>query len=452
MTSPATTHDRLRFMAIDDDAQAALREIAPLVKEALPGILEAFYTHLRQWPQVAHLFPNSAAMTHAAQKQAEHWAVILRGDFGADYVASVRRIGQVHNRIGLEPRWYIAGYNFIGERVVKLLSHRAYTRNGVRDPKQRQAECSRHISAFMRAAMLDMDFAISIYLEEGEADKKRAVRELADKFEASVGGIVHSVGSAATELEKTAQSMANIAEATTSKAIAVSAAAEQATANVGIVANTTVEMGKSVSEIASQVRTASRIASSAVVTARTTNDTISQLSRAAEKIGEVVSLISDIAAQTNLLALNATIESARAGEAGRGFAVVAAEVKTLAGQTAKATDEIGSQISAMQTIAKQSVEAITAIQATINEIDSVSAAINAAVEEQTATTREISRNTQEAAAGTQDVTRNITEVQRDASETGAAAGEVVGAASELGRQAEMLRAQVDQFLQSVRAA
>ncbi|MEZ5938849.1 MAG: globin-coupled sensor protein [Hyphomonadaceae bacterium] len=452
MSTQTGIADRLRFMMIDDRAQAALREMAPLVTDALPGVLLQFYDHIRRWGQVSHLFANDAAMTHAAQKQVEHWSIILRGDFGPDYVASVRRIGLTHNRIGLEPRWYIAGYNFIVERVVRLLAKHAYTRKGVKDPAQREAEAERLIGAFTRAAMLDMDFAISIYLEAGEEDKKKAMHDIANKFESGVGDIVQTVASAATELEQTARTMAKIAEATTGKAIAVSAAAEEATSNVTLVASSTEEMGQSVAEIAGQVSHASRIASSAVVKARTTNETMSELSRAAEKIGEVVSLISDIAAQTNLLALNATIESARAGEAGRGFAVVAAEVKSLAGQTAKATEEIGAQISAMQAIAKQSVEAIVNIQTTINEIDSVSAAINAAVEEQTATTKEISRNTHEAATGTQDVTSNITEVQRDASETGVAATQVVDAATELGRQAEQLRAQVGDFLVSIRAA
>jgi methyl-accepting chemotaxis protein len=197
---------------------------------------------------------------------------------------------------------------------------------------------------------------------------------------------------------------------------------------------------------------ASQITATAVVKARSTNETMVQLSAAADKIGQVISLISDIAGQTNLLALNATIESARAGEAGRGFAVVAAEVKALAGQTGKATEEIGQQIVAMQEISRQSVAAITEIQATINEIDSVSSAISAAVEQQSATTREISRSTGEAAIGTRDVTHHITDVQREASETGEAANQVVNASGELGRQAEHLRKQVDSFLATLRAA
>ncbi len=444
--------ERLSFMQLDPAAIAALREIETLVVQALPGVLEKFYEHIRRWPQVSKFFQSDASISHAARKQTEHWAVILRGDFSGEYLGSVRRIGQTHARIGLEPRWYIAGYNFIIARVVALLAEHVAKDKRAKDPKWRFAETERLTGAFIRAAMLDIDFAISIYLEEGEAAKQKALKDVATSFETNVGGIVGAVASAATQLEHTARTMSSIAGATTNKAIAVSAAAEQATAHVSQVATSADQMGQSVAEIAGQVNHASRIASSAVVKARSTNETMSQLSRAAEKIGEVVSLISDIAAQTNLLALNATIESARAGEAGRGFAVVAAEVKSLAGQTARATEEISAQIAAMQGVARQSVEAISAIQTTINEIDSVSAAINAAVEEQTATTREIARNTQEAAHGTQDVTRNISLVQQEAAETGQAAGQVVDASAELGRQAEQLRLQVDHFLQGIRAA
>ena len=207
---------------------------------------------------------------------------------------------------------------------------------GSRNDAAMKAMSARYIGAFLRAAMLDMDFAISIYLEESEAAKQKAVREIATSFEATVCGIVTAVAAAATELEHTAKSMSAIAESTSGKAVVVSAAAEQATTSVATVANSTEELNRAVDEISRQVGQASRIASSAVVKARGTNETMTQLSQAADKIGQVISLISDIAGQTNLLALNATIESARAGEAGRGFAVVAAEVKALAGQTGKA--------------------------------------------------------------------------------------------------------------------
>ena len=458
MTSQTDISDRLGFLQLDKAATDALREIAPLVRDALPGVLSEFYTHIGTWPQVSRLFSGEPMRNMAKNKQIEHWGIILRGEFNREYIDSVRRIGQVHARIGLEPRWYIAGYSFITTRVSTLIAAHCHAKVFGKDKPNAKSNAAfsamvgRYTGAFLRAAMLDMDFAISIYLEEGELAKQKAVQEIAAKFESSVGSIVTSVASAATELEHTAKSMSSIAEATTSKAIVVSAAAEQATTSVATVSNSTDELNRAVQEISRQVSQASRITASAVVKARDTNETMTQLSAAAEKIGEVVSLISDIAGQTNLLALNATIESARAGEAGRGFAVVAAEVKALAGQTAKATGDISSQIAAMQLISRQSVAAITEIQSTINEIDSVSSAISAAVEEQSATTREISRSTGEAATGTRDVTRNIVDVQRDATETGEAANQVVDASSELGRQAEHLRKQVDSFLATLRAA
>jgi methyl-accepting chemotaxis protein len=460
MSSQDEISDRLGFLQLDKGAMDALREIAPLVRDALPGVLTEFYAHIGSWPQVSRLFSGEPMRNMAKNKQIEHWTIILRAEFNREYIDSVRRIGQVHARIGLEPRWYIAGYSFIATRVSTLIAAHCHdkvfgggkTKANKKSDAEFSAMVSRYTGAFLRAAMLDMDFAISIYLEEGELAKQKAVQEIAAKFESSVGGIVTSVASAATQLEHTAKSMSSIAEATTNKAIVVSAAAEQATTSVATVSNSTDELNRAVEEISRQVSQASRITASAVVKARSTNETMSQLSAAAEKIGEVVSLISDIAGQTNLLALNATIESARAGEAGRGFAVVAAEVKALAGQTAKATSDISSQIAAMQSISRQSVAAITEIQSTINEIDSVSSAISAAVEEQSATTREISRSTGEAATGTRDVTRNIADVQRDASETGEAANQVVDASSELGRQAEHLRKQVDSFLATLRAA
>ncbi len=459
MTTQIDISERLGFIQLDPDAAQALRDIAPIVRDALPGVLTEFYRHISSWPQVSRLFSGEPMMNMAKNKQVEHWGIILRGDFSREYTDSVRRIGQVHARIGLEPRWYIAGYSFITTRVSTLIAAHCHTKVFGKSKKPNaksnaefSAMVNRYTGAFLRAAMLDMDFAISIYLEEGELAKQRAVQEIASKFEASIGGIVTSVASAATELEHTARSMSSIAEATTNKAIVVSAAAEQATTSVSTVATSTEELDRAVAEISRQVSQASRIAASAVVKARGTNETMTQLSAAAEKIGEVVSLISDIAGQTNLLALNATIESARAGEAGRGFAVVAAEVKALAGQTARATDDIAAQIAAMQQISRQSVAAISEIQSTINEIDSVSAAISAAVEEQSATTREISRSTGEAAIGTRDVTRHISDVQREATETGEAANQVVDASGELGRQAEHLRKQVDGFLVSIRAA
>jgi methyl-accepting chemotaxis protein len=242
--------------------------------------------------------------------------------------------------------------------------------------------------------------------------REAEMQKLADSFEAAVGEIVETVSSASTELEASASTLTPTAERAQEVATMVGAASEEASTNVQSVASATEEMASSVNEISRQVQESARMASEAVDQARKTNDRVSELSKAAARIGDVVELINTIAGQTNLLALNATIEAARAGEAGRGFAVVASEVKALAEQTAKATGEIGQQITGIQAATQDSVGAIKEISGTIERLSEISSTIAAAVEEQGAATQEISRNVQQAAQGTQQVSSNITDVQR----------------------------------------
>ena len=288
--------------------------------------------------------------------------------------------------------------------------------------------------------------------QRAAAQRRHDMLQLADQFESAVGEVIETVSSASTELEASATTLTSTAEHAQQLATVVASASEEASTNVQSVASATEELSSSITEISRQVQESARVASEAVDQARTTTDRVGELSKAATRIGDVVELINTIAGQTNLLALNATIEAARAGEAGRGFAVVASEVKALAEQTAKATGEIGQQISGIQTATQESVGAIKDISDTIERLSEISSAIAAAVEEQGAATQEISRNVAQASQGTQQVSSNITEVQRGASETGSASSQVLSAAQSLSGDSNRLKLEVGKFLGTVRAA
>jgi methyl-accepting chemotaxis protein len=288
--------------------------------------------------------------------------------------------------------------------------------------------------------------------QRAAAERKAAMHKLAAEFETAVGNIVETVSSASGELEAAAGLLTKTADTTQHLAASVASASEEASTNVQSVASAANEMSSSVDEIGRQVQESSRIAVEAVGQARKTDGRIAELSQAAQRIGDVVKLITAVAEQTNLLALNATIEAARAGEAGKGFAVVAQEVKALAAQTAKATDEIGTQIAGMQTATRDSVAAIKEIGTTIGRISEIAGTIAAAVEEQGAATQEIARNIQQAARGTTEVATSIVDVNRGAGETGSASARVLSSAQSLSGESNHLKLEVERFLATVRAA
>jgi methyl-accepting chemotaxis protein len=285
-----------------------------------------------------------------------------------------------------------------------------------------------------------------------EQEKRTAALQMADRFEAGVMRIVEQVASASGDMQVTAQSMSGAATQTSQQAGAVSAASGAASGNVQRVAGAAEELSRSIAEIAQKVNASSGIASRAASEAEQTNRTVQGLAEAARKIGDVVQLISDIASQTNLLALNATIEASRAGEAGRGFAVVATEVKSLAGQTSRATEEISSQVAAIREVTEQAVRAIEEIGVTIGDVNAIARDIAGAVETQDAATRNIIDNVRQAAQGTEDVNVNIGSVTEAAGESGKAAEQVLAAARALSEQSTTLRDEVSRFLSQVRAA
>lgn len=449
MTGSNAIKSRLEFNQVDEGTIGLLRKHKDFLMGALPAVLDEFYVHLRKFPDTAAFFKNSDHMMSARGGQLRHWSTLLDGHFDDAYAASIARIGETHHRIGLDPQWHIGGYNVMLTGLFHAIA------DGLQPPARSARVSYRSANppvpetlalqtAVLKVAMVDLDLAISVYLNAGRRDLNRLAT--------SVVAMANSVAVTTEELRSAAQIVATAADTSTHQTATVAAAAEQASVNVRTVAMAADELSSSVKEIGRQVASSTEITRQAVRTADQTSDKVRQLTHASQKVGEVVEIISNIARQTNLLALNATIEAARAGEAGKGFAVVAQEVKSLASQTAKATSEISAQIDDIQSSTADAVTSIGSISDIIKSMDEIATLIATAAEEQDAATVEIARNVQEAAQGTTDVAANTVGLSQSAASTEAAAAQMLISVRNLGAQADELRRSAEGFVSTTEAA
>ncbi|MCB1783941.1 MAG: globin-coupled sensor protein [Alphaproteobacteria bacterium] len=444
--------ERLEFLKIDQKTSQNLRKAKPVVEEAMPLVLDSFYSYIKQWPNLSALFSGPDHMNAAKNMQMKHWSNIVTGEYNTNYIESVTRIGNTHNRIGLEPRWYIGGYAVLVTGMVTALCEKYLSTgsSGFLQASKKQ-EFEAVLNAFMKAALLDMDMAISTYFDAGKQEMEAKLDDLAEEFDNSVAGFIRDMSVSAEELGATSKTLDSLSKMGLKRAEDLSVASSVSAENVNAVAGASEQMLASIKEINTQINKASTISSTAVVKTQEAGSTITELKGLSERIGEVINLIQDIAEQTNLLALNATIEAARAGDAGKGFAVVASEVKALASQTAKATEDISLQITAIQTATEASVTDIKDVTETVAQINEIATSISSAMEEQSAAIQEIVSNTQSASDKTREVTGVVHDVSSSANETQNASSNVNEAATELAKRVDGLRGAVEVFLANIKA-
>jgi methyl-accepting chemotaxis protein len=445
--TPDWTAIRLDLLRIDDPMRATLREMRAFLAKSLPAILARFYDRVWHYDPSCGIFKDGM-MQEAIRLQLDHWDLIAAGDFGANYLSSITQFCELNHRARVAPQWYVGCRQmFICDQLMKAVEAEVVVPRFGRAAQAAVNRKAAMLNTVAKAVMLDTENIVAIYFGSNRQVRKDTIAEASGRFRS----IITSLSTASGELENTARALSDNAGNTTRLAAVVASASEDASNNVQSVASATEELASSVREISSQVQESNRIAADAVQQANETDSRINALSQAAGRIGDVIKLITSVAEQTNLLALNATIEAARAGEAGRGFAVVAQEVKALAAQTAKATDEIGIQIAGMQTATQEAVGSIKMISSTIGKISEITSAISAAIEEQGAATQEISGNIQRTANGTTQVAGTIAEVSQGANQTGAASSQLLSSARQLSDSTTSLQAEIDGFLKSIAA-
>ncbi|WP_139251075.1 protoglobin domain-containing protein [Roseibium suaedae] len=435
---------RKQFFGVSQEELAIAKGGWQAVKDQLPSILKEFYAHVRTVPHLAALIGNQEERLIAAQSH--HWDGLFTSGLGQEYLESARRIGLAHVRIDLDPTWYIGGYSFVQTRLTRFF---------MKKYRFSPSKAVSVLNAMNKLIMIDMDLAISTYHDKmiQDAENREAgIKSAIETFDGVMKTALETVGQASNALEATSGNLGDVASAISGRMQNMDTQCQETAASVSSSAAATEEMTSSIEEIGRQASESSVIARKAVEGAEKTNQSVQQLASAAEMVGSVISLISDIAAQTNLLALNATIEAARAGEMGKGFAVVAAEVKELASQTTRATEEITDQIASIQQATNQAATDISFITQTISKVSEIATSIASAVEEQTAATTEISHNVQMAAHNTEEFVSEIVRVRQSVTETEQSAGQISSMSGDLKEQAHRLDKEARDFFSKVLSA
>ncbi len=439
---------RLESMGIDDRTRAVLRDITPLARQHIGKVLDQAANKLFQYPDVVKAYKGLSPQD-VSNAQRKHWLEeLFPATFSEDQIAGAVDLFTRRQKTGLDLRWYFVFYTNVMHGFIREIGPTF---------RKKPEQLLDALDALSSVLLFDLELAAAAYMQASEDNAAEFIKHSADDLQAKVGLLAGSVSASAGQLREAAKTMSGVADQTASQADSANHASQVSESNIQTAAAATEELAASIREISRQVEQSTAVASSAVSEAERTNTMIQGLAESADKIGAVVKLINDIASQTNLLALNATIEAARAGDAGKGFAVVAGEVKNLANQTAKATEEISAQIGAVQSATKEAVGAIQSISTTIGKISEIASAIASAVEEQGAATQEISRSVQQAAESGTSVHASIEQVSQSAAKTEETArtllngtdGLVAGVKS-LEQELGGLSGQVARFLEQVR--